>query len=123
MVKVKKRYCYFNPITWKLYMSQYYIRKHSLTRSDFIRIDLFFRILIVYHLRFLVLQISLLMFLPRYLYIQLNQFILIIMQVLTLYSPLHLKLLFLLWPIKLRLRLWITSLSIHMLRVIIFSSI
>jgi hypothetical protein len=56
---------------------------HSLTIYDLIHIDHFLRILVVYHLRFLVPQILLLMF---------DQFILIILQVLILYSRTHLKL-------------------------------
>jgi len=74
---------------------------HNLIRLDIIRIDLFFfllRILIIYHHRFLVSQIPFPMF---------NQFVLIILQVLTLYSLAHLKLHSHLQPSKLRLRLWI----------------
>jgi len=92
----KRRYHCFDPITQKLYMSRHIIflehilffsipsTTHSLTRSDLIRIDLFFlRIRIVYHLRFLVPQIPFPMF---------DQFVFIILQVLTHYSLAHLKL-------------------------------
>jgi len=58
----------------------------------------FLRFLMVYHLRFLVLQIPLPMF---------DKFVLIILQVLTLYSPTHLKLHSHLQSLKLHLRLWI----------------
>jgi hypothetical protein len=73
---------------------------HNLIRLDIIRIDLllFLKILIIYHHRFLVSQIPFPMF---------NQFVLIILQVLTLYSLAHLKLHSHLQPSKLRLRLWI----------------
>jgi hypothetical protein len=56
---------------------------HNLTRPDIIRIDPFFRILIIYHHRFLIPHIPFPMF---------SQFVLIILQVLTLYSLAHLKL-------------------------------
>ena len=91
----KKGYHCFDPITQKLYMSHHVVvLEHiplffipsitcSLIRSDLIHIDPFFFILIVYHLRFLVLQITLLIF---------NQFVMIILQVPILYSMIHLKL-------------------------------
>jgi len=72
----QKRYRCFDLITHKLYMSHHVIFlehiplfsissiAHSLTRSNLIYIDLFFfRILIVYYFRFLILQIPLLMLL------------------------------------------------------------
>jgi hypothetical protein len=105
----KKRYHCFDPITQKLYVFCHIIFlehihfffilsiTYSLTRFDLICIDLFLGILIVYHLRFLVPQIPLLMF---------DQFVLIILQVLTLYSPAHLKLHSPLRSLYLRLRFW-----------------
>ena len=103
-------YHFFNPISQKLYMSRHVVflehipffsipsTTHCLTRYDLIHIDLFPRILVVYPLRFLVPQILLLMF---------DHFILIILQVLILYSTTHLKLHSPLRPLKICLRLWI----------------
>jgi hypothetical protein len=95
-VESKKGYHCFDPITHKLYVSRHIVflehillfsipsTVHNLTRPDIIRIDPFlFRILIIYHHMFLVPQIPFSMF---------DQFILIILQVLTLYSLAHLKL-------------------------------
>jgi histone deacetylase 1/2 len=70
----KKEYCCFDPITQKLYVSRHVVflehiyffsipsTTYNLTRPDLIRIDLFLRILIIHHLRFLVSQILLSMF-------------------------------------------------------------
>jgi hypothetical protein len=72
--KGKKRYRCFDPITQKLYVSRHVVflehiyffsipsTTYNLTRPDLIRIDLFLRILIIHHLRFLVPQILLSMF-------------------------------------------------------------
>jgi hypothetical protein len=100
----KKRYRCFDSITQKLYMSRHVVfQEHipfffipSTTRPDIICIDPFSEDSDIYHLRFLVPQIPLPMF---------DQFVLIILQILTIYSLAHLKLYSHLQPLKLLLRL------------------
>jgi hypothetical protein len=87
----KKGYRCFDPISQKLYMSRHVVFfEHipfffipSTTRPDIICIDPFSEDSDIYHLRFLVPQIPLSMF---------DQFVLIILQILAIYSLAHLKL-------------------------------